>query len=361
MKALVTGGAGFIGSHVVDKLIENNIETKVLVSGFRSKNHPSIVNPKATIIKGNLLDVDSLLIATKDVDMVFHLGGMFSHYCEKYPELTIDVNIKGTWNLKKACVINGVKRIIYASSSFVYGQPTYRDYLKNQLEQCKEKLNRAVGDIGRIKTGQSPLYYTNWTMVPSEDMFHLSNEDKTFPVNEIDPTNPKDLLGITKISSEKILQSTYPYKINYTILRLFNVYGPRQYPEDLYTSVVSTWIKRALDRKSLVIHDDGTQSLDFNYVKDVADAFVLAMNEHAENRIFNVGSGTSTTMNELAQLVNEITGNEAPSFFNPSHPMFLKHVQADIGKIKSTLGWSPKVDMREGLRKTAEFFKESLK
>lgn len=306
MKALVTGGAGFIGSHVVDRLIENNIETSVLVSGFRSLKHPSIVNEKATIIKGDLQGYDSLVDATKGVDVVFHLGGVFSHYVDEYPELAIDVNIKGTWKLKKACVVNGVKRIIYASSSFVYG------------------------DMNKI------------------------------PINENDPTNPKDLLGITKISSEKILQSTYPDKIEYAILRLFNTYGDNQYPDDLYTSVLSTWIKRALDGKSLVIHDDGTQSLDFTFVGDVADAFISAMDDRAENQVFNVGSGTSTTMNELAKLVNEITGNEASSFYNPGHPMFLKHVQADITKIKSMLGWSPKVGMEEGLQKTVEFFRRSL-
>lgn len=306
MKALVTGGAGFIGSHVVDRLIENNVETSVLVSGLRSLKHPSIVNENATIIKGDLQGYESLVDATKNVDVVFHLGGVFSHYVDKYPELAMDVNIKGTWNLKKACVLNGVKRIIYASSSFVYG------------------------DINKI------------------------------PINETDPTNPKDLLGITKISSEKILQSTYPDKIEYTILRLFNVYGNNQYPDDLYTSVLSTWIMRALDGKSLVIHDDGTQSLDFTFVGDVADAFISAMDERAKNQVFNVGSGTSTSMNELAELVNELTGNEAPSFFNPGHPMFLKHVQADIMKIKSVLGWSPRVGMEEGLMKTVNFFRGEL-
>lgn len=303
MKALVTGGAGFIGSHVVDRLIENNVETSVLVSGLRSLKHPSIVNENATIIKGDLQGYESLVDATENVDVVFHLGGVFSHYVYEYPELAMDVNIKGTWKLKKACVLNGVRRIIYASSSFVYG------------------------DTNKI------------------------------PINENDITNPKDLLGIIKISSEKILQSTYPDKIEYTILRLFNVYGNNQYSDELYTSVLSTWIMRALDGKSLVIHDDGTQSLDFTFVGDVADAFISAMDERAKNQVFNVGSGTSTSMNELAELVNELTGNEAPSFFNPCHPMFLKHVQADITKIKSVLGWSPRVGMEEGLKKTVNFFR----
>jgi UDP-glucose 4-epimerase len=305
MKALVIGGAGFIGSHIVDRLIDSNVETSVIVSGFRSNNHTSIINKSASIIKGDLRDYNSLVSATEGIDVVYHLGGVFSHYVEKYPDLTIDVNIKGTLNLKKACEINGVDRIIFASSSFVYGDPTKS------------------------------------------------------PVDEESPTNPKDLLGITKLAGEKILQALYPYKIDYTILRLFNVYGPRQYPDDLITSVVSTWIKRSLIGEALEIHDDGTQSLDFIYVKDVADAFILSMGERAKNEIFNVGSGSAISMNELAGLVNELTGNKSDSFYNPNHPMFFKYVQANINKIKSILKWTPRVGIEEGLKNTIDFFRDS--
>jgi UDP-glucose 4-epimerase len=305
MKAIVIGGAGFIGSHIVDHLIENKVKTYVLVSGFRSNKHPSIINKSASIIKGDLRDYNSLVAATKDMDVIYHLGGVSSHYVEKYPDMAIDVNIKGTWKLKKACVINGVDRIIFASSSFVYGDPT-----------------------------------------------------KT-PVDEDSPTNPKDLLGITKLAGEKILQASYPYKIDYTIIRLFNVYGPRQYPDNLYTSVVSTWIRRALDGKPLEIHDDGTQSLDFIYVKDVADAFISAIDERAKNEIFNIGSGTAISMNELASLVNNLTGNKLSPVYNQDHPMFLKFVKADINKIKSILKWTPGVGIEEGLQNTIDFSRGS--
>jgi len=301
MKALVTGGAGFIGSHLVNQLILNNIETDVLVSGFRSDKHPSTINKNANIVNGNLLDYNSLLKVTKDVDVVFHLGSVMSHYCEKYPELTIDTNIKGTWNLKKSCVHNNVNRIIFTSSSFVYG-----------------------------------------------------DNEKIEPIHENYPTNPKDLLGVTKLSAEKILQSTHPYKIDYTILRLFNVYGENQYPDDLYTSVLSTWIKKALEKKSLEIHDDGTQELDFIYVEDVAKAFMtVLMNEKSKNEIFNVGSGISISMNNLAILVNMFTENVSKSLYNKNHPMFLKCIRADISKIKS-IGWIPTTKLEKGLDKMIE-------
>lgn len=305
MRSLVTGGAGFIGSYIVDRLIARNIETKALVSGFRSNKHPSILNRDVDIVKGDLRNYDDLLAVTKDIDIVYHLGGIFSHYVEKYPELAIDVNIKGMWNLKKACVFNGVERIIFASSSFVYGDP-------------------------------------------AKSVDHL---------DEGYPTNPKDLLGITKLAGEKVLKAQHPDKLDYTILRLFNVYGPRQYPDELYTSVVSTWIKQALVGKPLEIHDDGTQALDFIYAGDVADVFILALDKRAENETFNVGSGTTISMNELATIVNRLTGNESPSFYNPDHPMFIKHIQADINKIKSILGWSSRVSIEEGLLQTIDFFR----
>lgn len=307
MKILVTGGAGFIGSHVVNRLIDNGIDTDILVSGFRSSKHLSVINKNANIVKGDLRNYGTLLDATKNVDFVFHLGAFLSHYCDKYPNDTIDVNVKGMLNLKKACVFNGVDRIVFASSSFVYGD-----------------TNRESIDEGH-------------------------------------PVNVKDLFGVTKLAGEKILQISHPESIKYTILRIFNVYGPNQYSDDYYTSVTSAWIEKALNGKPLEIHDDGEQSLDFVYVGDVAKAFVDSINKRAENEIFNVGSGKSISMNELATLINRLTDNKSPSFYNKSHPKFLKHVRADISKIKSYLDWSPKVSIEEGLKNTIDFFKEQRK
>lgn len=302
MRVLCTGGCGYIGSHVVDELVRQDIETYVLRSGFRSKKKN--VSKDAHIIVGDLRDFSELRKATKDMDFVFHLGGIVSHYCDKYPDLAIDVNIKGTWNLKKACVRNSVKRIVFASSSFVYGDPIYT------------------------------------------------------PVTEEHPTNPKDVLGITKLAAEKILQAPHPSQINYTILRLFNIYGPRQYSDKLYTSVISTWMPKALKNEPLEIHADGKQNLDFVYVGDVAKAFAYCLHDNAENQVFNVGSGKPISMNQLASLINTITKNMAKPYYNPKHPAYFKFVQADIQKIKQKLGWHPSTTLYEGLQSTAQFFKE---
>lgn len=303
MKALVTGGNGTIGSHLVDLLINKGVETQVLVSGFRSTNHPNLINQDATVIHGNLLNPHDVEVATRDVDVVFHLGSILSHYCDAMPEVMFDVNIKGTWNLKKACNQNMVKRILFASTSFVYGEP------------------------------------------------------KTNPVTETASLAPKGNYEVTKLAGEKILQATHPYQVPYTILRLFNVYGPRSYPDKLYSQATTTFILTALKKESIEIHADGKQELDFLYVKDAAKAFVSCISNKTENKIFNVGSGKSVTINKLASTINQLTNNPTPIHYNAAHPAYLKRVKADIKSINECVGWTPKTDLTEGLKETINFFK----
>lgn len=307
MKALCTGGAGFLGSHIVDLLISKGVETHVLVSGFRSKKHPNLMHKDALIVKGNLLKLSDLESATKGIDIVYHLGAVASHYCDVFPELAFDVNIKGTWNLKQACKHNNVKRVLFASTSFVYGEPSI------------------------------------------------------VPVNENASLKPKGNYEVSKLAAEKTLQASHPFQVPYTILRLFNVYGPRSYPDSLYSQAVTTFILAALKGQSLEIHADGKQELDFIYVKDVARAFRDCISDKAENKIFNVGSGKSVSINELSSVINKLTNNPAKIHYNPAHPAYLKNVRADIKSIGECVGWTPKVDLTEGLKETVEFFKEETK
>jgi len=237
------------------------------------------------------------------MDVVFHCGAVLSHYADVFPELAFDVNVKGTWNLKKACKQNNVKRIIYSSTSFVYGNP------------------------------------------------------KNVPVKENSPLEPKGNYEISKLAGEKILQADYPFQVPYTILRLFNMYGPRSYPDKLYSQAVATFILAALKKQSLEIHADGKQELDFVYVKDVARAFLDCTKDKAENKIFNVGSGKSVSINELASNINQLANNPTEIHYNPVHPAYLKNVRADITSIKECVGWTPKVELEKGLKETIEFFK----
>lgn len=303
MKALVTGGAGFIGSHIVDLLIERGIETYVLRSGFRSFKHPELVNKDAIVLRGDLLDAQQSLVDCLDgIDIVIHCGAVMSHYADLYPELMFDVNVKGMWKLKLACHDRGVKKIIFASTSFVYGDPT------------------------------------------------------EMPVTEITPPNPKGIFEVSKLAGEKILQATYPFQVPYVILRLFNVYGPRSYPDGIYSQAITTFIGKALRKESIEVHDKGRQMLDFVYVKDVAEAFYRATN-CSYNAIYNVGSGKATSVLTLAKTINKLTGNTTPIHFNEGHPAYLHTVEADIARIDSDLGWHPKTDLKTGLKETIEFFK----
>lgn len=304
MKACVVGGAGFLGSYIVDLLIDKGAETYVLKSGFRSGKHPNIVNKEAVIVEGNLLNPSDLERATKGMDVVFHCGAVLSHYAEMYPELAFDVNVKGTWNLKKACKQNDVKRIIFASTSFVYGDP------------------------------------------------------RIVPVDENTPLNPKGNFEVGKMAAEKILQAVHPFQVPYTILRLFNMYGPRSYPDGIYSQATTTFILAALHGKSIEVHGDGKQELDFIYVKDAAKAFVKCLSGKAENRIFNVGSGKSTSINLLATTINKLTDNHAGIHYNTAHPAYLKRVKANITSINECVEWNPKTELEEGLKETIEFFKE---
>jgi UDP-glucose 4-epimerase len=312
MRALVTGGAGFIGSYVVDKLLENNIQPYVLVSGYRSTKHPNIINKEAIVLEGDLRDSSDMRRVTRTMDYVFHLGGVLSHYCEEFPQITIETNVTGTWNLKKACFQNNVKRIVFASSSFVYGE---------------------------LKPPPPPIEHAR---IPEEAH-----------------TQPKGLYGVTKLAAEKILQTTHPFTVPYTILRLFNVYGPRQYPDPRYTSVMSTWILKALKKHPLEIHDDGMQQLDFVYVKDVAEAFAECANQ-TENEVFNVGSGTVISMNDLADSINLLTNNPTKPYYNKDHPAYFPYMKAAISKIQKKTNWKPKTSLEDGLKETIEFYRSII-
>lgn len=304
MKILVTGGAGFLGSHIVDLLVKVGVETYVLKSGFRSNKHPNIVHKDAHIVNGDLTDQWNLIKATKDMDMVFHCGAVLSHYAEMYPDLAFDVNVKGTWYLKNACKQNRVNRIIFASTSFVYGDPT------------------------------------------------------SVPIDENTPLNPKGNFEVGKMAAEKILQAVHPFRVPYTILRLFNMYGPRSYPDGIYSQATTTFILNALQGKSLEVHAEGKQELDFVYVKDVAEAFWECIGDSAENEIFNVGSGQSVSVNQLATVINSLTGNNAGIHYNTAHPPYFKTVRANIQHIKETVGWTPKTEWLTGLQETIDFFRE---
>jgi len=298
MKYLVTGGAGFIGSHLVDKLIEQG--HRVIVIDNLSSGKKENLNPEADFHNLDICDFDKIKSLFKDIDYVFHLAAI--------PRVPISVedplgtskdNILGTLNVFKAASDNGIKRVVFASSSAVYGDQK-----------------------------ESPL---RESMVP-------------------DPISPYGLQKLVDEQFAKLFNQLY--KIPIISLRYFNVYGPRVDPDSEYSLVIGKFLKQKAENKPLTIFGDGKQTRGFCYVDDVVEANIKAMkNEKLKGgEVINISSGESYSVNYLADLI----GGEIQ--YLPPRPGDVLHTKADITLAKNLLDWQPKVSFTEGVKKTREWF-----
>ncbi len=293
MRIFVTGGSGFIGRHVVRKLLESGYE--VLVYDLEE---PLM---KVPFVRGDIREFAFVKDAMRGSQQVVHLAAMVSavEAMEK-PLEAVETNVIGTFNVVEAARRNRVDKVVYAGSVAVYGEPKY------------------------------------------------------LPIDEDHPTIPKNIYGASKLSGENLLSGYYGnYRLNYISLRFFNVYGPYMKPGP-YAGVIYKFLERIKGENPLIIEGDGRQTRDFVYVEDVADAVLKAL-ESEEIGIFNVGTGRETSIMELARLLFEITGANTGVEFSSSRPGDIRRSRADIGKIRR-LGWRPRIDLREGLRKTVDWF-----
>lgn len=307
-KALVTGGAGFIGSHLVDRLLDDRFEVTVLdnVSTGHMENLVHYGDRKDFhFVKGDVRDFELVKKTVTNVDVVFHEAALISvTRSVENPVLTNDVNVTGTLNLLKACSDAGVKRFIHASSSSVYG------------------------------------------------------EIETLPKREDLTTQPISPYAVSKLAAENYVKVFYEvYGLETVCLRYFNVYGPRQ-TYGPYSGVITIFINRLMNNKPPIIYGDGAQTRDFTNIQDVVEANVLAMkNKSATSEVFNIATGEPTTINHLATLLVQIMDktNLKPVYQNP-RPGDIRQSYADISKVRKTLGYEPKVALREGLEKLVEWY-----
>ncbi|MEM3641846.1 MAG: SDR family oxidoreductase [Candidatus Bathyarchaeia archaeon] len=311
LRALVTGGAGFIGSHITDELIEMGCEVFVVDNMFTGKleNIKHLADNRLFhFIKGDVRDLDFAKKAVKnaEADVVFHQAALVSvSRSIEDPQFTNEVNVGGTLNLLLACLDSNVDYFIYASSSSVYGE-----------------------------TGK-------------------------LPKDELQPSNPISPYGVSKMAAENYVRVFHEvYGLNTVSLRYFNVYGPRQ-TYGPYSGVISIFVNRLLRNEPPIIYGDGEQMRDFTYVKDVAKANLLAMNnKRAVGEVFNVATGKPTTIKRLAEILLEITGKKHlnPIYAEP-RPGDIKQSYADISKAKEILRYFPEVSLEEGLRKFVNWHK----
>ena len=299
MRALVTGGAGFIGSHICQELLSRGHQVLAvdnLASG-RLENFEEFVDTKNFEFKKvDILDRDGLLPLFKGADWVFHMAGLADIVpsIEK-PELYFDVNVKGTLNVLEASKNAGVKRFTYAASSSSYGIP------------------------------------------------------EKYPTLETAPIAPQYPYALTKhLGEELVLHWSQTYKLPAVSLRLFNVYGPRSRTSGTYGAVFGVFLAQKLNHKPYTVVGDGKQTRDFTFVTDVADAFILAAESDLNGEFLNVGSGNTYSVNRLVELL------EGDVEYIPKRPGEPNCTFADVSKIERLLGWKAKVPFEKGVQKMIE-------
>lgn len=305
MKALVTGGAGFIGSNLVSLLLAKRMDVKVLdnLSTGYKKNLEGL---PVDFIEGDVRDTELVESATREVDMIFHLAANIGNVKSlNNPLEDSEINVLGTVNILEAARKSGVGRVIYSSSAAIFGELI------------------------------------------------------TMPIDEGHPQNPDSPYGVSKLAGEKYaLCFGKLYGMTVVCLRYFNVYGVNQ-RYDAYGNVIPIFADRLITAKPLTIYGDGEQTRDFVNVKDVATANYLAATQTRKSAVYNLGSGTTITINELARLVQEASGITATSIVHaPLRPAEVRHCRADITRANEDFGFSPDSDIRTGLKEYFDWFKK---
>ena len=304
MKVLVTGGAGFIGSHVVDALISAGYE--VVVVDDLSTGRLANLNPAATFYQVDIRSPQLAEVFEKErPDYVdHHAAQMDVRRSIADPLFDAEVNVIGSINLIECCRRYGVKRLIYISTGgAVYGEPEY------------------------------------------------------LPCDEAHPVNPICPYGASKHTVEHYLFMYHlNYDLDYIVLRYPNVYGPRQDPHG-EAGVVAIFTGQMLAGGQVVINGDGEQQRDFVYVEDCARANLMAMNSQNANLIYNLGYGRGTSVNEIFTTLKTITGYQPPGIHGPAKVGETRQIYLDATKAQKELGWKPTVNLEEGLQRTADYFK----
>lgn len=311
-RVLVTGGAGLIGSHIVDQLLAGGVGEVLVLDNFvrgRMENlAQAMPTGKVRVIDGDLRDVDLVKRTMEGVDLLFHQAAIRITQCAEEPRLALDVLATGTFNVVEAAAAAGVKRVVAASSASVYG----------------------LADA--------------------------------FPTTEAHATyNNRTLYGACKAFNEALLRSFHDmYGLNYVALRYFNVYGPRMDVFGAYTEVLVRWMERIKSGKPPLILGDGLQTMDFVFAEEIARANILAAEAEVTDEVFNIASGVETSLNDLASALMKVMGANLTPEYGPARKVNpVPRRLADVSKTADLLGFRATIGIEEGLRRLVKWWEET--
>jgi dTDP-L-rhamnose 4-epimerase len=345
-KVLITGGAGFIGSHLADELLDNGYQVRVLdnlseqVHGNK-RRRPAYLNDEVELLVGDVRDPRKMNEALKGIDAVYHYAAMVGVGQSMYEikEYT-DVNNLGTSVLLEALSKNPVEKLVVASSMSIYGEGLY----KNSEGTIKAGVDR---NLAQLKAGNWEMYDANGNILTP------------YPTPETKTPSLSSIYALSKYDQERMcLMIGKAYGIPTVALRFFNVYGTRQSLSNPYTGVLAIFASRLLNNNPVLIFEDGNQKRDFVSVLDIARASRLALETpEADNDVFNVGSGHAYTVREIAGKMSEILNKEdiLPEICGKYRVGDIRHCFSDISKAKAILGYEPMVTLEQGLIELAEW------
>jgi len=310
-RILITGGAGFIGSHIADLLLKEGVSEIIIVDNFlrgrRENISEALKSGKVKVIEGDVRDESLIDRLSEGIDVIFHQAALRITHCAEDFHSCIDVMVDGTMNVINASLRHRVKKVVAASSASVYG----------------------LAD--------------------------------TFPTDESQhPYNNRTLYGACKAFNELLFRSFYDmHGLNYIALRYFNVYGPRMDVHGVYTEVMIRWLEKIREGSSPVIFGDGKQTMDFIYVEDVARANILAAKSDITDEVFNIASGRETSLLELLELLLRLTNSDLkPRFEQERKVNPVRRRLASTKKAERLLGFKAEVSLEEGLKRLIRWITE---
>lgn len=311
-KQVLIGGAGFVGSHLIEQLVDGGVQEIVVFDNFARGTRQNLAafekSGRIKVIEGDILDQKAVEKVVDGADGVYHLAASWLLQCVDDPPAGLQTNVVGMFNVMNACQAAKVRRLVFSSSASVYG---------NAL-------------------------HTN--------------------MSEEHPLNNRTFYGATKIAGEQLLRSFHEmHKLNYVALRYFNIYGPRQDYSGAYVSVIMKVLDRIDAGERPVVYGDGSQAYDFIYVGDVARANILAMQSNAADEALNICTGVKTSIRELVNLLRELTGSNAEVDYRPAAQQFVTDRLGDPTRSRELLGFEASMPLREGLKKLIEWRASELK